>query len=282
MTARFVPKQTARWESVLHPGPIPLDDPAETYHEASKISPSLIGRQTLGARRLDGTPELQLSATRATKRWLHRPSVALPAAQLPELPLVRAITGRRSERAFAGTPIEPAALATLLHGSYGVTHALDDAAPPLQPLRAVPSGGALYPLDVYPLLLRVDGLEPGIYHFDPLRPALVCLRPGMRAEDAAALSTYPEIVRAAAVLFLVVAMLWRTRFKYGLRGYRFALLEAGHLGQNLVLLASALGLGAVPLGGLYDRAVDECLGIDGVNESVVYAVAVGRIARAGT
>jgi SagB-type dehydrogenase family enzyme len=68
--------------------------------------------------------------------------------------------------------------------------------------------------------------------------------------------------------------------KYGLRGYRFALLEAGHVGQNLVLAATGLGLGAVPLGGYYDRPTDELLGLDGVNESTLYLVAVGRI-RAG-
>ena len=61
-----------------------------------------------------------------------------------------------------------------------------------------------------------------------------------------------------------------------MRGYRFALLEAGHVVQNLLLTATALGLGAVPLGGYYDRLTDEFLGLDGVNESTLYTVAVGR------
>jgi SagB-type dehydrogenase family enzyme len=71
-------------------------------------------------------------------------------------------------------------------------------------------------------------------------------------------------------------MFWRTRFKYGLRGYRFALLEAGHVVQNVLLACTALGLAAVPVGGFYDRPVDALLGADGVNESVVYAVSLGR------
>jgi SagB-type dehydrogenase family enzyme len=70
-------------------------------------------------------------------------------------------------------------------------------------------------------------------------------------------------------------MVWRTRFKYGLRGYRFSLLEAGHLVQNVVLAATALGLPAVPLGGWYDRRLDELVGADGLDEASVYAVAVG-------
>ena len=78
-----------------------------------------------------------------------------------------------------------------------------------------------------------------------------------------------------AALLLVAAVFGRTRFKYGLRGYRFALLEAGHVGQNVLLAATALGLAAVPLGGYYDRRTDEFLGLDGVNESTLYTVAVG-------
>jgi SagB-type dehydrogenase family enzyme len=70
-------------------------------------------------------------------------------------------------------------------------------------------------------------------------------------------------------------MFWRTRFKYGQRGYRFTLLEAGHVGQNLVLAATALGLGSVAVGGFFDCRVEELLSVDGVNESALYAVAVG-------
>jgi SagB-type dehydrogenase family enzyme len=77
------------------------------------------------------------------------------------------------------------------------------------------------------------------------------------------------------VLILVAAIFGRARFKYGLRGYRFALLEAGHVAQNLLLAAAALGLAAVPLGAFYDRRTDEFLRLDGVNESTLYTVALG-------
>ena len=70
-------------------------------------------------------------------------------------------------------------------------------------------------------------------------------------------------------------MFWRSRFKYGARAYRFALMEAGHVGQNLLLAAAALGLDAVPLGGFYDRNVDAFLGVDGIYEASLYLVPVG-------
>jgi SagB-type dehydrogenase family enzyme len=272
--ARAVP-QTVRWLEAVHGRPPDLDDAAEAYHEASKISPFQIGRQIEGAARLDSSPELQLSATRAVKR--HRgTAIELPPPRRAEVELWRAVAVRRSARSFAPDELEGAALAALLAAGYGVTGALEtpDGQHSL-PLRAVPSGGALYPLEVYVAVLRVEGLDPGLYHFDPLRGRLELLRPGLSPDDVAALSTYPEIVSACAALLVVAAIFGRSRFKYGLRGYRFALIEAGHLGQNVVLTAAALGLAAVPLGGFYDRRTDEFLGLDGVNESAVYTIATG-------
>ncbi len=70
-------------------------------------------------------------------------------------------------------------------------------------------------------------------------------------------------------------MFWRSRFKYGARAYRFTLLEAGHVGQSFLLAAAALGLATTPLGGFYDRRVDEFLGIDGIHEAALYLLPVG-------
>jgi SagB-type dehydrogenase family enzyme len=270
-----VPRQTARWLELVYGGrPDPLD-PAEWYHEASKVSPTQIGRQVSGAARLEATPDLQLSMTRAVRR-LPLPERELPPPRRPELPLWQAIAARRSCREFADAPIDARDLAALLQAGYGPTHTLEvQGSRRALPLRAVPSGGALYPLELYVAALRVAGLT-GLYHFDPLKPALAVARESLSADEVASLSTYPEIVRDCAAVIFVAAVFGRTRFKYGVRGYRFALLEAGHVAQNVLLTATALGLGAVPLGGYYDRLTDEFLGLDGVNESTLYTIAVGR------
>jgi SagB-type dehydrogenase family enzyme len=123
--------------------------------------------------------------------------------------------------------------------------------------------------------LRVGDLAPRLYHFDPLSADLEVVQSRLAAEELEALSTYPEVASSCAALILVAAIFGRTRFKYGLRGYRFALLEAGHIAQNVVLAATALGLAAVPLGAFYDRRTDEFLGLDGVNESTLYTIAFG-------
>jgi SagB-type dehydrogenase family enzyme len=268
-------RQTARWVGLLYGQEPALDDPAESYHEASKISPSMIGRQIEGARRLETSPELQLSSMRAVKRH-GGDLVRLAAPRRPEIALWKAIDERSSARRFAAGALGQGELAALLLTGYGVTHGLDspDGTHTL-PLRAVPSGGALYPLELYVAALRVDGLDPGLYHFDPLRNGLETIRIGIDTAEVVALSTYPEIVSGCAALLLVAAVFGRCRFKYGLRAYRFALIEAGHVGQNVLLAATALGLAAVPLGGYYDRRADEFLGLDGVNESTLYTIAVG-------
>ena len=252
-----------------------LDDPAEAYHEASKIYPSFAARDTAGVRRLAVSEDLQLSAVRAIKRHPQRAAVELPAAPLPAVALGDALRGRRTVRSFAPAPLPLPTLAALLHAGYGVTHSsrLPDGSPG-QPLRAVPSGGALYPLELYLLAQRVDGLEAGLYHYDPWRHALEQLPRGAE-HPPADLTGYPELLEPAAALLLVTAMFWRTRFKYALRGYRFALLEAGHLGQNLGLAATALGVAALPVGGVFDRRIEEVIGVDGVNESLVCVFALG-------
>ena len=79
-----------------------------------------------------------------------------------------------------------------------------------------------------------------------------------------------------SVIFIITGVLDRTRIKYGERGYRYALLEAGHLGQNICLLATELGLGSCALGGYIDQEVDKLLDIDLQEEFTLYLIAVGK------
>lgn len=263
------------WGDLEGPGE---DDPAEVYHEASKFTRALHPRQGgPGAGLLEsGDASTRASTTRAVKRHVHLPAVQLPTTDLPDTSVKDAITGRRSRRAFGASPLTLENLATLLRAAYGVTDRDPEGE---QRFRTVPSGGALYPLDIYPVVRNVEGLAAGLYHYDPYREVLEVIREGdLVGELAGGLVGPPEDPDAAAngaVVFAIAGIFWRTRFKYGLRGYRFVLLEAGHIGQNLLLVAEALGLNAFPIGGFYDRTVDSVVGLDGVNESVIYCVAVG-------
>jgi SagB-type dehydrogenase family enzyme len=145
-----------------------------------------------------------------------------------------------------------------------------------QSFRAAPSAGALYPLEVYCAAFAVLGLAAGLYHFDPFGNALEQLELGDFRSSLGAAAPMPEPILTSACVLIVSAMFWRTRFKYGQRGFRFALLEAGHLAQNVLLAAEALDLGSLPVGGFFDARVDDLLRIDGVNESALYLLPIGR------
>jgi SagB-type dehydrogenase family enzyme len=196
-----------------------------------------------------------------------------PAELLHEASKLYASTMSRSTRGVRTLTLQE--LAAILSAAYGVTHelVLDDVAP--QRARSVPSGGALYPLEIYVLALAVDGLKPATLHYVPGRHAVEIV--GELARDAAVAScSTPELAESAAAIVAITAVFWRTRFKYGLKGYRLALLEAGHVGQNVRLAATALGLAAVPMAGFFDTAVEQLVGADGVDESLVYVLCLGR------
>jgi SagB-type dehydrogenase family enzyme len=84
-----------------------------------------------------------------------------------------------------------------------------------------------------------------------------------------------DIGQNASLIVFITAVFERSVFKYGDRGYRFIFLEAGHVAQNINLVATALGLGSVNIGGFFDREIDEFLDLDGVTHSTIYMVAIG-------
>ncbi len=246
-----------------------IDDPAELFHEASKLHPALVHRQAAGLVRLAANSDLQTAAAHAVRRNLERTAHALPHPLPCDVSLSRAFDLRATRREFAAQPLGVAVVATLLDAAYGVRGSAR---------RTVPSGGALYPLEVLIAVRDVDGLPRGVHRYDA---ALHALEEQTFDDPWAALEAacpFPGLFAGAACAFLLLAVFGRTRFKYGQRGYRFALLEAGHVAQNVVLAAAALDVAALPLGGYYDAQVDAVAGADGVEESVVYVVVLGTAA----
>jgi SagB-type dehydrogenase family enzyme len=250
---------------------VALDDPAETYHEASRLSPNSAATQPPGlALLLDGDPVLHASVGRATRRHAHRPSLELDPPRVPRTSLATAFERRRSRLASVCAVLSFADLSTMLACGYG-SRRREDAA-----RRRLPSGGALYPRELYVLPLSVDGAAPSVCHYDPYAHRLEVLRESLAARDElAAVLVDPSLAAPASAALVVTAVFWRSRFKYGQRGYRFALLEAGHLAQNVLLTAALLDVPALPVGGFFDRALEELLDIDGVDESALYVLLLG-------
>jgi SagB-type dehydrogenase family enzyme len=190
----------------------------------------------------------------------------LPSAA-PSMPLGEALRVRASGLAAGAVPA--GRLATILDAAYGCRPG--DAG--LR--RPVPSAGALYPLELYAVVRAVADVAAGVYHFDPYDHRLERLGAGDPSSRLADALFEPALAELTGCALVVTAVFPRTRFKYGQRGYRFALLEAGHLGQNVLLVAAAVGLSALPYGGFYDRRTDALVGADGLDECTVAVLLIG-------
>ncbi len=206
------------------------------------------------------------------KRYPGAPTIALSEpVTTGGAPLWELLRQRRSERRFRDAPLNLSDLSQLLWASQGVTRrgrGVD--------FRTAPSAGALYPVETYLAIHDVEGVDPGIYHYDVEHHRLEQLRVGdVRAEIAHAALDQRMAARSNMV-FVWTAVFPRSKWKYKQRAYRYVYLDAGHIAQNLALAAVALGLGSCQIAALYDEEANELLGVDGVEESTIYMTVVGK------
>jgi SagB-type dehydrogenase family enzyme len=253
----------------LRPAP-PIEagsDVGVIYHQWSK--PGLL--DALGSVSNWGQP------VELYKSYPGAPRVALPAVALDTgldrgMATARAIVTRRSTRAYAPWPMTLEELSRLLFLTSGITAGLHGNA-----RRAAPSSGALYPIELYPVVHRVDGIEPGVYHYAYREHALELVRAGDFRAPVVEQGIAQDFLGECGVVLFVTMILQRMRPKYQDRSYRYGLLEAGHVGENAYLAATSMGLGACGIGAFMDDAINEMLGVDGVEEAAVYMLAAGRV-----
>jgi SagB-type dehydrogenase family enzyme len=186
--------------------------------------------------------------------------------------LREAIEGRRSVRVYSPEALTLDELSWLLWATQGVQTVRPGAT-----LRTVPSAGARHAFETYVLVNRVEGLEQGLYRFMASEHKLrvIDLEPGLDDRVTAA-SLKQAIVKNSAVTFIWVAVPYRMNWRYDERGYRYLHLDAGHVCQNLYLASEAVGCGACALGAYDDDAVNALLGLDGVEQFVIYMAPVGK------
>jgi SagB-type dehydrogenase family enzyme len=188
-----------------------------------------------------------------------------------DAPLSAALRGRRSRREFGSGAFTQTG--DLLHAAVG--------SPELRRHdgawvhgRPFPSAGGLYPVELHVAAQDADGVPDGIHHYDSRAHALELRRPG-RFQSALADATLDQHTVADARLVLALTgIATRTTWKYGARGWRYIWLEAGHMAQNLCLVAEALNLAALPVGGFYDAELAKLLQIP-QDETPLYVIAVG-------
>lgn len=202
--------------------------------------------------------------------------VDLPGEHLElEMKLSQAIGTRESLREYSDQPLSLSELDALLYYSYGINRSNEGTEFP-RPFRNVPSGGGLFPLDIYFYTSSVEGLKPGLWHYNPKEEAIFLVSPGRKTDQISKLIAQQELVNAPLLVF-ICAHFERSLFKYRDRGYRFIFLDAGHLVQNFNLVGTSLGIGSVNIGGYFDRETDKFLDMDGLTQSTIYMIAAGKM-----
>jgi SagB-type dehydrogenase family enzyme len=192
-------------------------------------------------------------------------SIALPKPTLDgEVSLEKAVRERRTIRDFRERPLSLKYLSQLLWAAQGITD-------PTTGKRAAPSGGALYPLDIYILVGEngVEGMEAGVYRYSPKEHSISTTLKGDRRREISSASFSQMWMAKAPIIFIITAEYKRVTGKYGERGVRYALIEVGHASENLFLEAEALGLGAGIVGAFNDSEDSKVAGLPPKHEPLL-------------
>ncbi|MBU2026387.1 MAG: SagB/ThcOx family dehydrogenase [Proteobacteria bacterium] len=187
--------------------------------------------------------------------------INLPSpAQKGKMSLEEALKKRESVRSFSSDPLTKEDLSQLLWAVQGITRNWG--------ARTAPSAGALFPLEIYVVL------KEGFFRYSPKGHNLVRIMQQDLRNTLSKAALGQNCIGEAPAVFVIAAVYERTSRKYGNRAERYVKMEAGHAGQNLLLQAVSLGLGAVPVGAFQDEQVRQALHLP-VNHEPLYLIPVG-------
>jgi len=201
----------------------------------------------------------------AAKFLLPRATWSLSEARIQPL-----LQQRRSLRKYSSEPVQLVDLAFILWACQGITAKTGE-----HLLRTSPSAGALYPVETYLSIQNVEGLDAGLYHFDPHAFQLAFLAEGDQGARLASACLNQSFMKQAAFCFIWSGVTRRCMSKYGDRGMRYLLLDAAHICQSVLLAAEAVNCGGCPIAAFYDDEISALLGLDGVEEIPLYGASIG-------
>lgn len=258
-------------------GDFNTDDTAEVLHHQTKYNRANFTSQLKRISQYVWQQPYMERGAAGLNQFPSFPLIALPEPMALEGALGEVLARRHSCRTVTGT-LTLEELSTLLHHAVRVSRFTKSAIVPhvSKNFRPYPSPGGLYGTEFYLILNRVEGVEPCIAHYDPRKHELRITR----RQDGRAFADVEMVGESdatdAPVIMVLTSVPQRITAKYGPRGYRLALLEAGHAGQNLCLSALGVGLQSLVYGAYYDDELSEQLDIDGVTETVFSVILLGR------
>jgi SagB-type dehydrogenase family enzyme len=242
----------------LSPNPYQGGDVGEFYHRESSLD-------------LRGLLSDLLEWGRAPGRYKSvaggQPIPLPPVVAPPAMSVAQVLEQRRSLRSYAPRALTAVELGWLVRAATGITSAAE--------YRTAPSAGALYPIETYVAVSRVEGIDAGLYHVDVRSQALQQMRADSVAGDLMIAGLGQGFLRSAPVVLIFTGVFQRTRWKYHQRHYRYICWEGGHIAQNVYLAAEAAGLGACMVGAFLDRSINDLLQVDSRQEAALGLVAVG-------
>jgi SagB-type dehydrogenase family enzyme len=188
--------------------------------------------------------------------------------------LISAMCNRRSRRQFTAKGLCIDELAFLLWATQGIR----------QPAggnlayRTVPSAGARHSFETYLFVMRVEGIEQGLYRYLPISNELLFVGEVENMEMRLARACLGQtFVARGAVTFVWTTIPYRMEWRYSLAAHRVILIDAGHVCQNLYLACEAIAAGTCAVAAYDQELLDKLLNIDGIDEFAVYLAPVGKI-----
>lgn len=197
--------------------------------------------------------------------------IALSSVEnIVDMPLADTLRNRKSVRKFSGKPVSKKVLSYILWATSGISHTKGD-----REYRTAPSAGGQYPLENYILVNNVDGIPPGLYHYSIRDHVLEELGTGSVKNEVVEAAKGQKMVSDCAFAVISSATFIRMTYRYKDRGYRYIYQDSGHMIQNLALACTSMGLGSCQMGSFFEDAMNEAIGLDGIEESVIYMSVVG-------
>jgi len=206
--------------------------------------------------------------------------IVLPAYEgtLPHSDYATLLDTRRSLRSYADKPMTQEELSFMLWSAQGIQYTRAQSS-----FRPTPSGGARHPFETYIWVRAVEGLKAGLYHYTPQvnigdKKCTITFVDPMHDCDLTAMLAGQKWAEKAPIILFYTCVPYRAEWRYVEMAHRVMLIDLGHLGQNVMLSAAALGMGSCCMAAYNQTLCDEALSVDGINEYTVYAVTVGTAA----
>ncbi len=219
-----------------------------------------------------GVREIYLESAPPYKSYPQVEKIELKLRDIPEKGnFFQILSKRRSNRKYRKMPLSLEEISLLCFAAQGIT-----AQAGFYLLRTAPSAGALYPVETYLAVNYSEEIPSGIYHLEVRSFVLEKLMEGNFGKILRDLALGQAFFEAASCVFIWSAVLRRTLSKYGERGLRYIFMDVAHICQNVLLAAEALHLKACPVGAFLDEEINEFLGLDGKEETVIYMATIGK------